>query len=140
MKNKPVKEAIMSGCSATAWSLSTIFFIICYIENSRKNVFSSNTINLCLQNEISASTPSTILGLIVVTCFVVVILTAIIDVLLILTLKKSVSVEDTAYNLAIQDSIKVPTRATGLSSVKFVFLVVLTSISRLINVGPEVLR
>ena len=122
------------------WIGNMILFMVCFALNQNQNQFYVNALKLCLLQDVSDSDSSSLIGIISIVSILIVIATICLDMQLIKTLRNVVVHEEHGINFALQEAVKVPTRATAFSTVKFFIVMALLIISKLLHFNPATIR
>ena len=139
MKNAEVDEEKLFGFLIMIWLSFMALFILCGVYLRNYNTLFVKMMQLCMLQDVDKSDDYTPSGLDVISIcnLLLVVSTIILDILLVRDLKRIVFSEDNNF---IKEAIRVPIRATLLSTVMFGLIVFALFASKLFSFSPDTLR
>ena len=139
MRNDPLKEDELENKTFLALVSSTVFYFSMVVWRRDKNFLFVSAMGNCLFQDPTPESTSA-LGPVAIADVFIVIATIVFDQKLIKTLDTSIFGEDGEIHQALQDAIRVPTRATILSSIRFSMIIIVLAVSQFMNATPEGVR
>ena len=140
MRNGSLNEDDLERKSMIAWLCGAAFYFMIFMWKKDETPLFVTTMNMCMVEDVTENVSTSSISPIAIACPLMVIATIILDVRLIKTLDTSVFGEDGEIHHALQEAIKIATRATAMSSIRFFMILAVLAVAQFLNASPEVVR